>query len=133
MTRGGQGDRFAAAVVGLEHTLFSVGPGAADLGLLAEVSLDGRSADAPYTAFDNDVFVGFRWAFNDVHGTSVLGGPIVDLKHGETIAFLEAERRFGARWRGTLELRVLFNTDASAPLHSLRRDNFLMFGLSRFF
>ncbi len=133
MTRGGHGDRFAAGVFGVEHTLFGVGPGPADLGLLAEITLDGRSDAAPYTAFDNDVFVGFRWAFNDVQGTSVLGGPIVDLKHGETIAFLEAERRIGERWVGALEVRVLLNTDVSAPLHSLRRDDFVTFRMSRYF
>ena len=133
LTRGGHGDRFAAGVFGVEHTLFSVGPGAADLGLLAEVILDGRGDDAPYTAFDNDVFVGFRWAFNDVQGTSILGGPIVDLEHGETIAFIEAERRLGERWTGTLEMRLLLNTDNTAPLHALRRDDFLTFSLSRFF
>ena len=43
MMRGGHGDRFAASVFGVEHTLFSVGPGPADLGLLAEMTLDGRS------------------------------------------------------------------------------------------
>jgi hypothetical protein len=133
ITRGGHGDRFAAAVLGVEHTLFGVGPGAADLGLLAEVMWDGRGHDAPYTAFDNDLFVGFRWAFNDVQGTSILGGPIVDLAHGETIAFLEAERRFGERWVGAVEMRLLLNTDATAPLHTLRQDDFLTFSLSRFF
>ena len=133
MMRGGHGDRFAAGVFGVEHTLFGVGPGAADLGLLAEVMLDGRGQDAPYTAFDNDVFVGFRWAFNDVQGTSILGGPIVDLEHGETIAFIEAERRFGDRWVGALEMRLLLNTDVTAPLHALREDDFLTFSLSRFF
>ena len=133
MMRGGHGDRFAAGVFGVEHTLFSVGPGPADLGLLAEVMLDGRGQDAPYTPFDNDVFVGFRWAFNDVDGTSILGGPIVDLEHGETVAFIEAERRFGDRWVGALEMRLLLNTDITAPLHTLRRDDFLTFSLSRFF
>ena len=133
MTRGGHGGRFAAGVVGVEHTLFSVGPGAADLGLLAEVTLDGRGDDAPYTAFDHDLFVGFRWAFNDIQGTSILGGPIVDLEHGETIAFVEAERRFGERWVGAVEMRLLLNTDATAPLHTLRRDDFLTLSLSRFF
>ncbi len=133
MTRGGHGDRFAAGVFGVEHTLFSVGPGAADLGLLAEVMLDGRGDDAPYTASDNDVFVGFRWAFNDVQGTSILGGPIVDLEHGETIAFIEAERRLGERWVGALEMRLLLNTDVTSPLHALRQDDFLTFSLSRFF
>ena len=133
MTRGGHGGRFAAGVFGVEHTLFNVGPGSADLGLLAEVMLDGRGDDAPYTAFDNDVFVGFRWAFNDIQGTSILGGPIVDLEHGETIAFIEAERRIGERWVGALEMRLLLNTDITAPLHTLRRDDFLTFSLSRFF
>jgi hypothetical protein len=133
MTRGGHGDRFLASVFGAEHTLFSVGPGPADLGLLTEITLDGRSDNAPYTPFDNDVFVGARWAFNDIQATSIVGGPIIDLDHGETMAFLEAERRIGERWVGSLELRVLFNTDTSAPLHSLRRDDFLTFSLSRFF
>jgi hypothetical protein len=119
--------------LGVEHTLFSVGPGPADLGLLAEVMLDGRGPDAPYTAFDNDVFVGFRWAFNDVQGTSVLGGPIVDLQHGETIVFIEAERRLGERWVGSVEMRLFLNTDVTAPLHTLRKDDFLTFSLSRFF
>ncbi|MCG8469844.1 MAG: hypothetical protein MJB57_16830, partial [Gemmatimonadetes bacterium] len=36
MTRGGHDERIYAAVVGVEHTLFNLGPGAADLGLLAE-------------------------------------------------------------------------------------------------
>ena len=112
MTRGGHGGRFAAGVVGVEHTLFSVGPGAADLGLLAEVTLDGRGDDAPYTAFDHDLFVGFRWAFNDIQGTSILGGRSWTSSTGETIAFVEAERRFGERWVGAVEMRLLLNTDA---------------------
>ena len=58
---------------------------------------------------------------------------IVDLEHGATIAFLEAERRLGDRWVGAFEMRVLLNTDATAPLHTLRKDDFLTFSLSRFF
>ncbi len=133
MTRGGHGDRFLAAVAGVEHTLFGIGPGPADLGLLAEVMLDGRDEDAPFTAFDHDMFVGFRWAFNDLADTSILGGPVVDYESGEIIAFLEAERRFGDRWVAELEARWLFNTDADAPVHDLRRDDFLTLRLSRFF
>lgn len=133
LTRGGQGDRFVAAVAGLEHTLFGLGPGAADLGLLGEVMLDGRDDSAPFTAFDNDVFVGFRWAFNDTFDTSVLGGPVVDFRTGEVIAFLEAERRFGNRWVASVEARWLFNTSPGAPLHGLRHDSHIAFSLSRFF
>ncbi len=95
--------------------------------------LDGRDTSAPFTAFDHDVFVGARWAFNDTADTSVLGGPIVDYETGEVVAFLEWERRFGDRWVATLEGRWLINTDPTAPLHGLRDDDFLTLRLSRFF
>ena len=57
----------------------------------------------------------------------------MDLEHGETIAFIEAERRIGERWTGAVEMRLILNTDITAPLHTLRRDDFLTFSLSRFF
>lgn len=133
ITRGGQGDRFLAAVVGIEHTLFNIGPGAADLGVLGEVMLDGRDEQAPFTAFDHDMFVGFRWAFNDVADTSVLGGPVIDYESGEIIAFLEAARRVRDRWVAELETRWLLNTDPTTPLHGIRRDDFLTLRLSRYF
>ena len=133
MTRGGHGDRFGATIFGLEHTFFNLGSGGADLGVLGEVMLDGRDTSAPFIAFDNDVFVGARWAFNDTADTSVLGGPIVDYETGEVVAFLEWERRFGDRWIAGLEGRWLLNTDRQAPLHGLRDDDFLTLRLSRFF
>lgn len=133
MTRGGHGDRFGALVGGVEHTLFNLGPGPADLGLLAELMLDGRGSEAPFTAFDHDVFLGARWAFNDTADSSLLGGPIVDYRTGEAIAFVEAQRRFGDRWVAEIEARSFLNTDATAPLHGFRRDHFLTLRLSRFF
>ena len=42
-------------------------------------------------------------------------------------------RRIGERWIGALEMRLLLNTDVTAPLHTLRKDDFLTFSLSRFF
>ncbi len=101
--------------------------------LLGEVMLDGRDTSAPFIAFDNDVFMGARWAFNDTADTSVLGGPIVDYETGEVIAFLEWERRFGDRWIAGLEGRWLLNTDRQAPLHGLRQDDFITVQLSRYF
>ncbi len=133
MTRGGHGDRFLAAVAGVEHTLFRIGPGPADLGLLAELMLDGRDETAPFTPFDNDVFFGARWAFNDTADSSILGGPVIDYKTGEVFAFLEAERRFGDRWIVALEARGFINTDPTTPVHDLRRDDFVSLSLSRYF
>ena len=133
MTRGGHSERFGATTFGAEHTFFSVGPGAADLGVLGEVMLDGRDEGAPFTAFDRDVFVGARWAFNDAMDTTVLGGPIVDYETGDVLAFVEFERRFGDRWIAALEGRWLLNTDRQALLHGLRQDDFLTLRLSRYF
>ena len=133
LTRGGHGARFGATTFGLEHTFFNLGPGAADLGVLGEVMLDGRDATAPIAVFDHDVFVGARWAFNDVSDTSLLGGPVVDYRTGEVVTFVEIERRFGDRWRVGLEGRWLLNTEHPAPLHGLRQDDVLTLWLSRYF
>ena len=134
LTRGGHGDRFAAAVAGLEYTLFNTFPGRiADLGLLAEVLVDGRGEGAPPTLFESDVFVGFRWALNDVQSTQLVGGPIVDWKTGETLLFLEAERRLGHRWLVEAEMRWFLATDETSPAAGLRRDGVLTLEVSRYF
>lgn len=133
MTRGGQGDRFAAAVLGVEHTLFGIRESAGDLGLLAEWSVDGRGDSAPYTAFDHDLFLGARWALNDRNDTSVLGGPIIDLKTGELIGFVEAQRRIADRWTIEVEARWFANTEVGGPLSGLSHDDFVTLGVSRHF
>jgi len=54
---------FGAAGLGPEYTLSDLF--GTDLTLVAEGFVDGRSADAPLTFFDHDVFVGLRWALGD--------------------------------------------------------------------
>jgi hypothetical protein len=132
MTRGGHGDRFVATVAGIEHTFFDAVP-AADVGVLVEVMVDGRGEDAPFTAFDHDLFIGARWAFHDAASTSIVGGPVVDYRTGETFAFLEAERRIGDRFLVELEARWLFQTAEGGPTHGLRRDDVLTLRVSRYF
>ena len=95
--------------------------------------VDGRNADAPPTVFDNDVFVGFRWALNDVHDTSILGGPVIDYETGEMLALVEAARRLGDDWRFELEARLFVNTDLESFTYALRKDSFVTVRLSRFF
>lgn len=133
ISRGGHGRRFFAATAGIEHTLYQIFSTSGDLGLLTEAMIDGRGSEAPPTVFDNDVFVGIRWALNDVAGTAVLGGPVVDFETGEVIAVVEAERRFGAQWRLEGEARFFANARAGQPIAALRRDGFLTLRLSRFF
>jgi hypothetical protein len=133
IARGGHGDRFVAATAGVEHTLFGVAGSQADLGLLLEVMLDRRTAMAPVTLFDHDIFVGARWARNDVAGSAVLGGAVVDWEHGETLVMAEADRRFGSSWKAALEVRFFAGTAPGLPAHALRRDGFVNLRLIRFF
>ena len=132
MTRGGQGDRFFAVSAGIEYTLYQAFSGASDLGLLAEVMIDGRDAAAPQTLFDNDVFGGVRWALNDAADTAILGGVVVDYDVGDVFALIEAERRIQESWTVELEARLLGNTDPGSFVNSLRRDSFVTLRASRF-
>ena len=132
MTRGGHGDRFAALSAGVEYTLYQLFGGASDLGLLSEVMIDGRGRSAPPTLFDNDVFVGARWARNDVADTQVLGGVVVDYEHGDAFGLVEAERRLMEQWTVGLEARILANVEPGSFVDALRRDSFATLRISRF-
>jgi hypothetical protein len=133
ITRWGHGDRFSAVVAGFEYTFFNLLGTTLDLGVLAEYLYDDRSAAAPGTPFENDVFVGARLAFNDVGSTSILAGTIVDDQTGVILVTIEASRRLGDRWTIELESAAFFDVPSTALLSSVRRDDYVQLRLSRFF
>lgn len=137
MTRGGQGHRFFAAIGGFEHTFFGVFESDADVGVLAEAMYDGRNDDitvAPPVFEDNDVFLGTRIALNDVGGTSVLAGTIIDVKTGAMVVSLEGERRIGTNWKAELTARFFAAVpDDDFILRGIRDDGFVSVNLTRFF
>jgi hypothetical protein len=133
ISRWGHGERFGAAVAGFEYTFFSLFGTAFDLGVVGEYLYDGRSATAPGTPFENDVFVGGRLAFNDVGSTSVLAGAIIDGQTGAMLVTIEASRRLGDRWTIELESLAFFDVPSTALLYSVRRDDYVQLRLSRFF
>ena len=133
ITRSGQGRRFAALVAGFEYTLFGVFDTPIDLGLLAEYLYDGRDRHAPLTPFDNDLFLGLRLALNDPQSTELLAGVIVDLDNQGQLFSIEANRRFGERWRLELEVRIFNDMASSDVLFNLRRDDLVQLSLARFF
>jgi len=125
-------DDFVAFVGGMEYTLYQLGGGAADLGLLAEYLYDGRDeAAAPPTFMDDDVFVGARLAFNDVQDSSILAGFIVDRVLGSTAVSVEAERRIGDSWTVELEARLFTRVDEADILSLFRSDDFVTLRISR--
>jgi len=130
--RSGQGATFSALATGFEYTLFGVRGSNADLGLLAEYLYDGRDANAPTVALDDDVFFGMRLSLNDVNDTMLLFGAIVDRQQHGATSFVEGQRRLWERWRLEVELRWLRNAEDLA-LIGFRQDSFLAVRLARFF
>lgn len=134
ITRGGQGDRFFAAVGGLEYTFYQVFASAADLGVLAEYLYDGRdNATAPSTTADDDIFLGARLTLNDVQDSQFLGGVMVD-RHSHAAFFsIEAERRIGSHWKVKMAARFFSNIPDNDLLAGIRNDGFITLQLGRFF
>ncbi len=102
--------------VGAEYTMtFDTLDG--DVGLLGEYYRYGTFDDAKYSdldlyeTFQNDLFLGMRYTFNDVDNSSLIGGIIVDLDYDERVYYVEYESRFGDA------VRLNFDYRYSDPSH----------------
>ncbi|NNE05369.1 MAG: hypothetical protein HKN15_06565 [Xanthomonadales bacterium] len=128
----GFADDFFASVAGFEYTFYGINDGASDLGVLVEYLYDDRGPSEPITLFDDDVFVGARWALNDVQDTSVLAGVVFDNKESEWFFSLEAERRIGENYTAEARVRI-FNGDPQGQLGFFDREDYVEVSLARYF
>jgi hypothetical protein len=136
IVREGQGDVFTALVGGFEYSFYQINQSAMDLGVLVEYLYDGRDEDitiAPPTAFEDDIFMGFRLALNDIQNTSLLSGVIMDRKDQSSILMVEAERRIFKNWKVEFEGRFFINSDKNPVLQNFKDDSFINISLSRYF
>ncbi len=133
IVRTGHGERFAAAVAGLEYTFYQVSGGISDVGVIAEYQYDGRDAGAPATLSNNDVFFGVRWTANDTNDTSALAGALIDRITQETAISIEAERRLNDNWKAEIEGRWTENVPTNGSFAGITHDDHMIIRLSRFF
>ncbi len=130
--RQGQGPTYYAAVGGFEYTFYGIFKTGKDLGLLFEYHYDDRGLAAT-TPFQNDIFVGLRLTFNDTQSTEILAGTIVDQDTPAKNFFLEASRRLGSHWKGSLEIRTFRNAPAGDFLFAFRNDDYLQLEFAYYF
>jgi len=84
--------------LGVEHTLSQL-IGEADLGLIVEYYYFGILDDTKrddlelFETFQNDLFLGLRYTFNEGNDASIIAGSIVDLDYSEEVYYLEYESR----------------------------------------
>ncbi len=122
----------SAAVAGFEYTFVGVAGSAWDVGVLAELQRD--SADEYSSPSHNDVFVGARFAANDVQDTSLLVGVQQDMDISSSrAAFIEAGRRFGDAWRATLDVAVFDSRDSQDFFYSLNNQDHLSLNIEYYF
>ena len=100
--------------------------------MVAEYLYDDRGVQA-LTPFQDDVFLGVRVALNDVKGSDVLAGLILDLNDGSGVYKVESSRRVGNSWTLALEVRGFWGTEKGHFLHDFRRDDYVSLGVTRWF
>ncbi len=139
-----ESDDFQALVAGGEYTFGNIANKGIDIGVLAEFLYDNREPivfdlmngvirGSTGTAFQKDVFVGSRLAFNDVNDSSILFGAIIDTEYKGKLFSIEAERRFFNNLKVNLEVRLLDGFEEEQLFYFFRDDSFTQLSASWFF
>ena len=123
---------FTALAAGFEFTFSNIRDSGIDLGVLAEYLFDDRG-DLAFSGLDNDLFLGYRLAFNDVQSTEILIGGILDLEQSSRIFSVEASRRLGQSWKATLEARIFSRVAREELFFFFGRDSFGRLAIAKYF
>lgn len=127
------GETFLSTVGGFEYTFFDLRRSGIDIGVIGELLYDERDPGlAPASIVENDVFAGARLTFNDSQDTEVLGGAIIDVETGATLATVEFQRRIGMRLLAELEGRY-FEASGDALIQAFDADSHISVRLTRYF
>ena len=128
----GQGRPFITTAIGFERTFIGVADSSHDLGLLMEYLYDerGNSAGQP---FEDDLFAGVRWGFNDAASSTLLLGVIRDLDASTSVYSMEGSRRLGEHWKLEMAMRFWSNVHIADNFNSLRNDDHIQINVLRFF
>lgn len=114
---------YTACTAGVEHTLYALGGSSIDLGIFLERSYDQRRRRATSKSQD-DLFVGFRFAFNDVQSTELTMTWIEDLDFSNRLINLLLNRRISDRWSLEATASWVERTDQTDWItYSIRQDS----------
>ena len=117
---------------GFEYTFYGVFDSSMDFGSLLEYSYDSRP-EGERGSLDRDVFLGGRFTVYDAQSTEVLAGFIVDTNNHSQRFRVEASRRFGDSWKGTLELQTFHDIDPDDIVTIFEQDDYLFLEMAYYF
>lgn len=125
-------DNHSRFVTGYEYSFYGIADSAIDLGIVHEFLYDDRQQRSG-NAFQNDMLLGLRFAFNDEQSTDALVGVIKDLDGGATILTAEANRRIGESFKFTFEAIVWADANNDLILNSFQQEDYVLLELGYFF
>jgi len=130
--QGTQQDRYFAFAGGFEYSFYDLKDSGIDLGVIAEYLFDDRKALSTST-FQNDLFFGGRFAFNDENSSDLLAGVVYDLDNQTRFLSIEASMRVGQNMKVNLESRFFSVDDTNDLFFSIKDDDYIGINLTRFF
>ena len=97
---------YQAVVAGFEYTQVGIFDSVLDLGWIGEYLYDSRGESDPLAVFEDDWFIGWRLAFNDVDDSELLTGLIIDPSSSEKTLGVEYSQRLTDEWSLSVEGRI---------------------------
>ena len=122
---------YAAMIGGLEYVFDVIWNTGMDLALILEYQYDERGEKLNVN--EDDIVFGFRWAFNDVQGTSIQASITMDLDTDAWFPLIKATTRLGSHWRLSLKYLGLVDQPPEDLFFDLREDDFFEVELAYFF
>lgn len=141
---------YESLVTGFEYTQVGIFNTAMDLGWIGEYLYDSRGEDDGLALFEDDWFVGWRLAFNDIDDSELLTGVIWDPTSSEKTLGVEYSQRLTEALALSFEARTWFDGDkvpasiqqalldlqtdgAKGKLTSLMNDDYVELNLTYYF
>ncbi len=124
-----QEEDFSALILGGEYSVYSIFETQIQVDFIAEYNYDSRGTLAT-NAFQEDLFVGARIAFNDVSNTSILMSYMKDQELDSDLAVLKVSRTLNESWSAYFETLTLLNVDPRDVLSVSSNDSFLMLNVN---
>lgn len=120
--RQGLAQDYTATDIGVEYTQVGAFGSSTDIGWLAEYLSDSRGSQAT-TAFEHDLLLGWRVAFNDTASSELLAGVVSDIHHHEQAWRLKGSTRLNERLKLAIEARVFISQKPPSALQLLTTSN----------
>ena len=131
--RDSQIENYSAFTSGFEYTQIGINDRFWDLGWLVEYQYDSRGLEATAIG-QNDIFLGWRLAFNDAAGSEVLFGIIQDMDRSSSrSAYLEASTRLSDRFRLRVDGWFFDSKEPDDLVYWLRKDDYIQLTLEYYF